>query len=118
MDYTAEIFDQIQLLFAITGFNDHQLHCVLRFGAKLDATALEKAVACSIEAIPILGTRYIDGGKPHWASIDPDNFGKAFSITQTEIECQISCRYRVIEGNHSPYTALSIGNHLSGFYSR
>jgi NRPS condensation-like uncharacterized protein len=86
MDYTAEIFDQIQLLFAITGFNDHQLHCVLRFGAKLDAAALEKAVACSIEAIPILGTRYIDGGKPHWASIDPDNFGKAFSITQTEIE--------------------------------
>jgi NRPS condensation-like uncharacterized protein len=62
MDYTAEIFDQIQLLFAITGFNDHQLHCVLRFGAKLDAAALKKAVACSIEAIPILGTRYIETG--------------------------------------------------------
>ena len=31
MDYTAEIFDQIQLLFKANGFNDHELHCVLRY---------------------------------------------------------------------------------------
>ena len=86
MDYTAEVFDQVQLLFDITGFNDHQLHCVLRFETKLDAAVLKKAVTSSIEAIPILGTRYIDGARPHWESIDPDNFGKAFIITQTQIE--------------------------------
>jgi NRPS condensation-like uncharacterized protein len=94
MDYTAEVFDQVQLLFGITGFNDHQLHCVLKFESGLDATVLRKAVISSIAAIPILGTRYIDGGRPHWASIEPDNFGEAFVVTRTEMEFEeliVSC---------------------------
>ena len=37
MDYTAEVFDQVQLLSDLNGFNDHQLHCVLRFENGPDA---------------------------------------------------------------------------------
>ena len=86
MDYTAEVFDQLQLLFDITGFNDHYLHCVLRFDSGPDAEVLKKAVISSIEAIPILGTRYIDGDRPHWTSLDPDKFDDAFVITHTQME--------------------------------
>jgi NRPS condensation-like uncharacterized protein len=86
MNYTAEVFDQFQLLYDITGFNDHSLHCVLRFDSAPDAELLKKAVISSIEAIPILGTRYIDGGRPHWTSLDPDKFGEAFIIARTERE--------------------------------
>jgi NRPS condensation-like uncharacterized protein len=85
MDYTAEVFDQVQRLFDSTGFNDHQLHCVLRFESGPNAGVLKKAVTSSIEAIPILGTRYINGGRPRWTSLDPDTFGEAFVIARTEM---------------------------------
>ncbi len=122
MDYAAEVFDQIQLLFDITGFNDHQLHCVLKFESGLDATVLKKAVISSIEAIPILGTRYIDGGRPHWTSIDPDNFGEAFIITRTEMEFEELVVSRVDESrgpqikvcllDSSPFAVALTMNHM------
>ncbi len=31
MDFICEAFDQMQRAFDLNGFNDHQLHCVLRF---------------------------------------------------------------------------------------
>jgi len=73
MDFTAEAFDQLQRAFDRNGFNDHQLHCVLRFdsGAAPDASVLRRAVAASIEAIPILGARYVDGAIPRWTPLDP-----------------------------------------------
>ena len=72
MEYRAEIFDQFQLLYEATGFNDHQLHCVLRFASGLDADVLRKAVVASVEAIPILGSRYIDDvQRPRWESMSP-----------------------------------------------
>ena len=86
MSYTAEVFDQIQLLFGINGFNDHQLHCVLRFDRLPDSEALKQAVLLSIEAIPILGARYMQGARPLWTSLDPQDFGRAFVLAQTEIE--------------------------------
>ena len=83
MDYTAEVFDQVQLLSDLNGFNDHQLHCVLRFEDGPDAEVLKEAVISSIAAIPILGTRYIDGARPRWTSLDPHDFGRAFVIART-----------------------------------
>ena len=65
MDYPAEIFDQIQLLFGVNRLNDHELHCVLRFERAPDAEILRKSVVASIAAIPILGARYVDGARPH-----------------------------------------------------
>ena len=67
MKYKAEVFDQVQRLFDVNGFNDHQLHCVLRFEAEAapDADVLREAVLASIEAYPILGVRYLDAARPY-----------------------------------------------------
>ena len=91
MDFICEAFDQMQRAFDLNGFNDHQLHCVLRFdsGAAPDAAILRRAVIASIEAIPILGTRYADGAKPRWAGLDPESCARAlvdFQIPRKEIQ--------------------------------
>lgn len=122
MDYPAEVFDQVQLLFNATGFNDHQLHCVLRLESSLDAALLKKAVISSIEAIPILGTRYINGEKPYWTSIDPGRFGEALVITRTEQAFEDIAASRVDEGrgpqikvcylDSNPFAIAIIMNHM------
>ena len=122
MDYTAEVFDQLQLLFHITGFHDHQLHCVLRFESGPDAEVLKKAIISSIEAIPILGTRYIDGGRPRWTSLDPERFGEAFVTARTETEFEEFVVSRVDESRgpqvkvcllaSRPFTVALTMNHM------
>jgi len=39
MEFICEAFDQMQRAFDLNGFNDHQLHCVLRFGSGAEALA-------------------------------------------------------------------------------
>jgi NRPS condensation-like uncharacterized protein len=97
MDYPSEIFDQVQLLFDVNRFNDHQLHCVLRFESGPDAALLKQAVICSIEAFPILGSRYADGPRPHWTSLAPDRFGAAFVAVRTEAEFEAFIVSRIDE---------------------
>lgn len=98
MEFAAEIFDQVQRLFDLNGFNDHQLHCVLRFAARPDAVVLKKAVIASIEAIPILGTRYVAGETPCWTSIDAAEFRRALVNVRTETEFEEFLPSRVDEG--------------------
>lgn len=86
MDYPAEIFDQVQLLFDVTGFHDHQLHCVLRFESGPDAALLNHAVMSSIAAFPILSCRYSAGQRPCWRSLASDRFGAVFVAVRTEAE--------------------------------
>ena len=122
MDYTAEVFDQVQLLSDLNGFNDHQLHCVLRFENGPDAKVLKEAVISSIAAIPILGTRYIDGARPRWTSLDPHDFGRAFVIARTEMEFEEFLVSRVDEGlgpqvrvcllDSSPFSVALKMNHM------
>jgi len=88
MNYTAEVFDQLQLLFDTKGLNDHQMHCVLRFEHRLDIELLKNVVVASIDAIPILGTRYSSSARPHWTSIDSKDFGRASLIAQTESDLE------------------------------
>ena len=83
MDYIAEVFDQFQELCDIKRFNDHELHCVLRFEEAPDAEVLKKAILASIKVIPILGTRYIGGAAPRWTSLDPAEFDRAF-VSRTD----------------------------------
>jgi NRPS condensation-like uncharacterized protein len=97
MDYSAEVFDQIQLLFDKNGFNDHQLHCVLRFDHGLNDDVLKRSVIASIEAIPILGTRYVAGARPRWTSLDPKNFNRACLIARTAAEFEEFVASRVDE---------------------
>ncbi len=123
MHYDAEAFDQLQLLFDLTGFNDHQLHCVLRFVSGPDAELLRKAVISSIEAIPILGTRYFEKGqRPRWESLDRDRFGDAFMLAGTETEFEQFVTSRIDEsvgpqvkvcllGSARPSVALTM-NHM------
>jgi hypothetical protein len=56
MDFICEAFDQMQRAFDLNGFNDHQLHCVLRFdsGVTPDAAILRGAVK---RMIAILGVK-------------------------------------------------------------
>ena len=99
MEFTAEVFDQVQRLFDLNGFNDHQLHCVLRFeaGRGPDPEILRKAVIASIEAIPILGTRYVADGKPRWVSLDRSDLDRAFMTARTEPELEAALVARADE---------------------
>jgi NRPS condensation-like uncharacterized protein len=97
MDYTAEVFDQFQRLCDVKGFNDHQIHCVLRFRNLPECEVLKKAVISSIEAVPILATRYVEGARPHWTSLDPSDLGRAFVIAPTEMEFEEFLGSRVDE---------------------
>ena len=122
MEFKAEVFDQIQLLFDVTGFNDHQLHCVMKFDSSIDAEILKKATISSIEACPILGTRYVDGERPRWVSIDPSHFNEAFVITRTEQEFEeivIMCvdetkgpQIKVCILDSSPFAIALTMNHM------
>src|ERR1019366_4634489 len=86
-----------QLLCDVKGFNDHQVHSVLRFEHCPDSEILKKAVISSIEAIPILGTRYIEGASPRGTSLNPNDFGRAFVIARTEVEVEEFLGSRVDE---------------------
>ena len=98
MNYPAEVFDQVQLLFDLTGFNDHQLHCVLRFDSGLEAEVLRQAVIASIEAIPILGTCYVaEGRRPRWEGLGQPRFKDAFAVAQTEAKFEDFVTSRVEE---------------------
>lgn len=122
VDYTAEVFDQIQLLFGSNGFNDHQLHCVLRFDHALNEEILKKAMISSIEAIPILGTRYLEGARPRWTSLDSKDFDRAFLVAQTETELEdffvsrvdesIGPQIRVCLFNSVPFAVAFKMNHM------
>ena len=122
MDFTAEAFDQMQLLWAVKEFNDHQLRCVLRFEQSLDAETLKTTVNSSIKAFPILGTRYIGGMRPHWTSLDPSDFGRAFVMARTEVEFEEFVVSKVDEGigpqvrvcllNSMPFSLALKMNHM------
>ena len=122
MDYTAEIFDQIQLLSETKRFNDHELHCVLRFEHGPDPEVLKKSVIASIEANPILGTRYIDGARPYWTRLDPSDFGRAFNLATTEAEFEeflvsrvdesVGPQIRVCQIDSDPFAVALKMNHM------
>ena len=100
MKYKAEVFDQVQRLFDVNGFNDHQLHCVLRFDAEAapDADVLREAVLASIEAYPILGARYVDAARPYWESLDRADLARAFIVARTQAEFDAVLLARANEG--------------------
>ena len=122
MDYTAVVFDQNQQLFEVNRFNDHELHCVLRFEHGPDPEVLKKSVIASIEANPILGARYIDGAGPRWTSLCPSDFGRAFNLatTKTEFEEFLAARVdesvgpqiRVCQLDSNPFAVALKMNHM------
>ena len=88
MDRKLEIFDKVQRLYGVRGFNDHELHCLLRFERPLDLGLLRQSVFASIKAIPVLGCSYVDGDRPRWMSLPPGDVDEAFSVASTEAELE------------------------------
>jgi NRPS condensation-like uncharacterized protein len=85
MQYKAEIFDKVQYLYEETKFNDHQLHCVIRFDGQTDEGVLRRAVMMLLQAIPILSCVYRhDGGNDYWENADPSGFADAFLIVHDQ----------------------------------
>lgn len=81
MRYNAEIFDYIQYLFQITGFNDHQLHCVIQFADHLDPVILEKAVYHFIKTVPVLSRKYKNyDGKSYWEDVEDKKWKHYFQV--------------------------------------
>jgi len=110
------------LLFETNGFNDHELHCVLRFERGPDPEVLKKSVIASIEANPILGARYINGARPRWTSLDPSEFGRAFILAKTETEFEnflvarvdesVGPQIRVCQLDPNPFAVALKMNHM------
>lgn len=88
MDRRLEIFDKVQRLYGVRGFNDHELHCLLRFERPLDLDLLKRSMFASIKAIPVLGSSYVDGDGSGWSSLAPGDVEEAFSIATTEAELE------------------------------
>jgi NRPS condensation-like uncharacterized protein len=85
MQYKAEIFDQMQFLSSVTGFNDHQLHCVICFKNNLNAPAMQKAAELLIKAVPILSRIYRNNnGESYWEDASPSKWADLFTIVFTE----------------------------------
>jgi NRPS condensation-like uncharacterized protein len=99
MEYKAEIFDRMQLLYDETGFNDHQLHCEMRLNSRLDEARLRKATLLSLASIPILATRYLAAAAESvWEGLGEAELGRAFALADDEAAFEGARTYRIAEG--------------------
>jgi NRPS condensation-like uncharacterized protein len=99
MNYRAEIFDLMQLLYDETGWNDHQLHAVIRLGSRLDESVLRRAVSLSLEAIPILATKLARAGRAQWEGLQPKELERAFLAVDDEAAFDEAISYRIPESS-------------------
>jgi NRPS condensation-like uncharacterized protein len=98
MDYQAEIFDRMQLLYGESGFNDHMLHCEMRLDSYLDEATLKKATALTLASIPILATRYSNGPSgAFWESVSGDELERAFATVEDEVGFEAERTWRIRE---------------------
>jgi Uncharacterized protein containing a NRPS condensation (elongation) domain len=89
MKRKSELFDQVQELFEITGFNDHQVHCVIRFERHADEKTMKAAVTQLARMIPMLSRCYVSrGGKSYWQDMKEDGWNRLFQIVKKEEDFQ------------------------------
>lgn len=87
MKFKSEIFDELQFLFEVYKFNDHQLHCVIQFDNKINKQLLKKAVVLMLDVVPILGSAYVENGKqPYWQKVDTSKFKDIIIFVNNEQE--------------------------------
>jgi len=87
MKYKAEIFDNLQYLYEETKFNDHQLHCVIRFENKLNIDIMKQAISLLLKAVPILSCVYIhNDGNAYWETSHCSEFNDVFAIVKNETD--------------------------------
>jgi len=79
----AAIYDRVEYMFEELGFNDHQIHAVIRFAGPVDAGVMERAFMLVLSSMPLWSCRYHhDQGADHWeeASFEPD---EVFRVVDT-----------------------------------
>ncbi|WP_026881647.1 hypothetical protein [Clostridium akagii] len=85
MRFKAEIFDKLQFLFETYKFNDHQLHCVMKFDNKVQKDIMEKALTLMFQVVPILGSAFVeDSVEPYWEKVEVSNFKDILTIVENE----------------------------------
>ena len=87
MRFKAELFDELQFLFEKNKFNDHVLHCIISFNGKIDKIILKKAIEMTIDIVPILGSRYVEGKKEaYWIKEEKLNYEEVSKVVDNEEE--------------------------------
>ncbi|EPR13643.1 WS/DGAT domain-containing protein [Ruminiclostridium papyrosolvens] len=82
MKYKAETFDYLQYLYHTTGFNDHQVHCVIKFETKVNSLIMKKAAGILINTVPILARVYKQNEVcPYWE--DSDTLKEYFYVVES-----------------------------------
>lgn len=85
MRFTGEIFDKLQFLFEAYGFNDHQLHCVMKFDNKIQQNIIKKALTLMFKVVPILGSAFVeDKSEPYWEKVEVSSFKDILTIVDNE----------------------------------
>lgn len=87
MIFKSEIFDKLQFLFKTYKFNDHNLHCIIHFNGNLNKIALKKALAMTLNVVPILSSKYIEDVKePYWEKVDSSDFRNILTFVNNKNE--------------------------------
>ncbi|MFA9463118.1 MAG: condensation domain-containing protein [Velocimicrobium sp.] len=87
MKYKAEIFDNLQYLYEETKFNDHQLHCVIKFENKLNADIMKQAIKLLLKVVPLLSCVYNhNNGNSYWETSIHSEFNDIFTIVSNEAD--------------------------------
>lgn len=85
MRFNAEIFDKLQFLFKVYRFNDHQLHCIMKFDNKVKKDVMKKALTLMFKVVPILGSAFVeDSVEPYWEKVEVSNFKDILTIVKNE----------------------------------
>lgn len=67
LKYPVEAWDILQSLFKEQKINDHTLHFVASFSRELNLSLLQRSVALSADAYPLIRCRFVSkGGRPRW----------------------------------------------------
>jgi len=83
MSYPVESCDLLQQAFATRGLNDHTLHARLTFDSTpgIDPEILRRALAATLVAIPVLGSRLDEAGRrPQWCEARSEDGGPALRV--------------------------------------
>lgn len=98
--YKAEVWDIMQLMFG--AFNDHQLHCVIKFDSHIDVNCLKRAVDMSIDTIPIIKCRFVEQSYfkfPYWedGGFTSENIVRLFETENIDEELQKHITFKTRE---------------------
>lgn len=109
----SEIFDKIQFLFETYKFNDHNLHCIIYFNGNANKVILEKALAMTLDVVPILGSQYVENvNEPYWRKEESSSFKEilTFANSKDEFEAFITSKIDVLIGPQVKACLLSSNN--------